>query len=106
MAVCTVQLTGNHTKPASRGTFRATAVKSRPSRMSPYAPVRLRRAGRGAGSLPLLVDGDAGELFPLFADGVLILDAVVGVVLLTFVHVAQKVNAEVAVKTVARNAAA
>ena len=32
-----------------RGTFRATSVKSRPSRMSPYAPVRLRRAGRGAG---------------------------------------------------------
>ena len=49
MAVCTVQLTGNHTKPASRGIFRATAVKSRPSRISPYAPARLRRAGRGAG---------------------------------------------------------
>ena len=49
MADCTVQLTGNHTKPASRGTCRATAVKSRPSRMSPYAPARLRRAGRGAG---------------------------------------------------------
>ena len=49
MAVCTVQLTGNHTRPASRGTFRATAVKSRPSRMSPYAPARLRRAGRVQG---------------------------------------------------------
>ena len=39
----------NHIRPASRGTRCATAVKPRPTRMSPYAPARLCRAVRGAG---------------------------------------------------------
>ncbi len=51
--VCTGQLAGNRTRPASRGTRRATAVKPRPSCMSLYAPARLRRAVRGAGGHPL-----------------------------------------------------
>ncbi len=34
MAVFSIQLAGNYTRPASRGTRRATAVKPRPSRMS------------------------------------------------------------------------
>ena len=38
---------------ASRGTCRATAVKSQPIRMSSYTPARLRRAVRGQGALPL-----------------------------------------------------
>ena len=37
---------------ASRGTCRATAVKPQPTRMSPYAPARLRRAVR-KGAQPL-----------------------------------------------------
>ena len=45
---------------ASRGTCRATAVKPRPSRMSPYTPARIARSPKGAqppcrrelGSLP------------------------------------------------------
>ena len=45
-AVCTGQLAGNRTRPASRGTRRAMAVKPRPSCMSLYAPARLRRAVR------------------------------------------------------------
>ena len=49
MAVCTRQRTGNCTRPASRGTCRATAVKPRPIRMSLYAPARPRRAEAGAG---------------------------------------------------------
>ena len=52
-AVCTGQLAGNRTRPASCGTRRATAVKPRPSCMALYAPARLRRAVRGAGVLPL-----------------------------------------------------
>ena len=53
MAVFPVQLAVYHARPASRGTRRATAVKPRPTVMSPYAPARLRRAVRGAGALPL-----------------------------------------------------
>ena len=34
MAVFSIQLARSHTRPASRGTCRATAVKSRPSLMS------------------------------------------------------------------------
>ena len=49
MAVFPVQLAVYHTRPASRGTRRATAVKPRPTVMSPYAPARLRRAVRGKG---------------------------------------------------------
>ena len=51
-AVCTGQLAGNRTRPASRGTRRATAVKPRPSRMSPYTPARPWRAVRGQGYYP------------------------------------------------------
>ena len=40
---------GSCTRPASRGTFRATAVKPRSSGMSPYTPARHRRAEAGAG---------------------------------------------------------
>ena len=45
-AVCIRQQTGKHTKPASREARRRAAVTPQPSRMSPYAPVRLRRAVR------------------------------------------------------------
>ena len=48
-AVCAGQLTGNHTRPASREACRRAAVKPRPTFMSPYAPARLWRAVRGAG---------------------------------------------------------
>ena len=48
-AVFSIQLTGSYTRPASRGTCRATAVKPRPTRMSLYVPARLCRAVRGAG---------------------------------------------------------
>ena len=44
-----IQLTGNSTRPVSRGTCRATAVKPRPTGMSPEHPARLRRAVRGKG---------------------------------------------------------
>ena len=54
MAVFTVQAAGSRTRPVSRGTCRATAVKPRPSCMFLYAPARPRRAVRGAGVLPLL----------------------------------------------------
>ena len=37
---------------ASRGTRRATVVKPRPTRMSPYAPARQSRAEMGAGHRP------------------------------------------------------
>ena len=53
MAACTRQLAGNPARPASRGTFRATAVKPRPTFMSFYAPARWSRAVRGQGALPL-----------------------------------------------------
>ena len=52
VAVCTGQPAGIHTRPASRGTRRATAVKPRPSRMSPYTPARPWRAVRGQGYYP------------------------------------------------------
>ena len=42
MAVCITQLTGSHTRPASRGTRRATAVTPHPSRMSLECPRALR----------------------------------------------------------------
>ena len=57
MAAFTVQVAGNCTRPASRGTCRATAVKPRATGMSPERPARLWRAVRGAGVLPLL-DGE------------------------------------------------
>ena len=47
MAVFAMQLAGICTRPASRGTCRATVVKPRPSSMSPYAPARPLRAVRG-----------------------------------------------------------
>ncbi len=53
MAVCTGQPAGIHTRPASRGTRRATAVKPRPSRMSPYTPARPWHAVWGQGHCPL-----------------------------------------------------
>ena len=49
MAVFSIQLTGSHTKPASREACRRAAVKPRPTRMSLYAPARHRRAVRGKG---------------------------------------------------------
>ena len=52
-AVFSIQLTGNHTRPASREACRRAAVKPRPSRMSPYTPARPWRAVRGQGALPL-----------------------------------------------------
>ena len=46
MAVYAMQLAGNHTKPASRGICHATAVKPRPSRLSPrVAPRLMARSG-------------------------------------------------------------
>ena len=45
-AVCIRQQTGNRTRPASRGTCCATAVKSRLSPMSYYGPAPI---GRGVG---------------------------------------------------------
>ena len=59
MAVFSIQLTRNHTRPASRGTCRATAVKPRPSRMSPYAPARIARSPKGAQPLGRLVSSRA-----------------------------------------------
>ena len=43
---------GNHTRPASRGTCRATAVKPRPNRIALYAPARPWRAVRGCRGSP------------------------------------------------------
>ena len=48
MAVFPIQLTRSHTKPASRGTCRATAVKPRPTPMSPYGA----QSERGSASEP------------------------------------------------------
>ena len=47
MAVFTIQVTWNYTRPASRGTCRATAVKPRPSHTAPM-PLRAS-AEKGAG---------------------------------------------------------
>ena len=47
MAVFAMQLAGICTRPASRGTCRATAVKPQPTCMSLYAPARPLRAVRG-----------------------------------------------------------
>ena len=63
MAVCTRQAAGSRTRPASRGTRRATAVKPRPRAFLRAAP-RPAGAVRGAGGHPLLVGG-----FPVFALG-------------------------------------
>ena len=52
-AVWPRQPAGSRTRPASRGTLRATAVNPRPAFMSPEHPARLRRAARGQGVLPL-----------------------------------------------------
>ena len=49
MAVCTRQHSGNRTRPASRGTRRATAVIQRLGSMSHERPARRRRAEMGAG---------------------------------------------------------
>ena len=48
-----------HTRPASRGTCRATAVKPRPSRMFPYTPARIARSPKGAQPLGRLVSSRA-----------------------------------------------
>ena len=53
MVVFPIQRTRSHTRPASRGTCRATAVKPRPSRMSHYAPARYARRS-GCRTLALL----------------------------------------------------
>ena len=47
MAVFAMQLAGICTRPASRGTCRATVVKPQPTCMSLYAPARPWRAVRG-----------------------------------------------------------
>ena len=54
VAVCIRQLTGNHTRPASREACCRAAVALRPSRISPERPARLRRAVRGPGTLSLV----------------------------------------------------
>ncbi len=53
-AIFSIQLAGSYTRPASRGTRRATAVKPRPSRMSLYVPQRPMGAMWGQGALPLV----------------------------------------------------
>ena len=53
-AIFSIQLVGSYTRPASRGTRRATAVKPRPSRMSLYVPQRPMDAMWGQGALPLV----------------------------------------------------
>ena len=68
MAVCTNQLTGNHTRPASRGTLCATAVKPRPSSMSPYTPAR---KARSSGCRALALPGGEADFFLNFAEGFL-----------------------------------
>ena len=52
-----IQPAGSRTRPASRGTCCATAVKPRPTGMSPECPARLWRAVRGQGVLPLVKRG-------------------------------------------------
>ena len=52
MAVFTMQVTGIHTRPASRGTRRATAVTPQPSCMSLYAPARIARSPGCRGTAP------------------------------------------------------
>ena len=54
MAACTRQLAGNPARPASRGTFRATAVKPRPTFTCPSTPLRGGAAQSGVkGHCPL-----------------------------------------------------
>ena len=52
MAVFAMQVTGIHTRPASRGTRRATAVTPQPSCMSLYAPARIARNPGCRGTAP------------------------------------------------------
>ena len=52
MAVFAMQVTGIHTRPASRGTRRATAVTPQPSCMSLYAPARIARSPGCRGTAP------------------------------------------------------
>ena len=52
MAVFSIQLTGKHTRPASREACRRAAVKPRPTRMSLYAPARIARSPK-KGAQPL-----------------------------------------------------
>ena len=52
MAVFTMQVTGIHTRPASRGTRRATAVTPQPCCMSLYAPARIARSPGCRGAAP------------------------------------------------------
>ena len=52
MAVFAMQATGIHTRPASRGTRRATAVTPQPSCMSLYAPARIARSPGCRGTAP------------------------------------------------------
>ena len=53
MAVFPIQLSGIHNKPASRGTCRATAVKPRPTRMSPLRPCAAMPRSPGCRALAL-----------------------------------------------------
>ena len=51
-AIFSIQLVGSYTRPASRGTCRATAVKPRPSCMSLYVPAPYGRDVGSRGTAP------------------------------------------------------
>ena len=52
MAAFPIQLSGIHTRPASREACRRAAVTPQPSRMSPYAPARIARSPGCRGTAP------------------------------------------------------
>ena len=62
MAAFSIQLTGSSTKPASRGTCRATAVKPRPTCFPSSTPAPDGRGVGCRGSPPAQVGGKDGEL--------------------------------------------
>ena len=63
-AVFPSQLTRSCTTPASREARRRAAVTPQPSRMSPYAPVRLRRAVRKGFSPRAAVTPQSSRMSP------------------------------------------
>ena len=52
MAAFPIQLSGIHTRPASREACRRAAVTPQPSHMSPYAPARIARSPGCRGTAP------------------------------------------------------
>ena len=52
MAAFPIQLSGIHTRPASREACCRAAVTPQPSRMSPYAPARIARSPGSRGTTP------------------------------------------------------